>query len=112
MDFTATVAGSTDSAAPRKGAYVVGLGLGPPYGCGLCGPRSARPWAAGRGNICSSSMVGEGLGVVKAGVARRAGGEGESQTLPYGRERARHEAVGGSRDSQQGAHGVRKDLVW
>ena len=69
MDFTATVAGSTDSAAPRKGAYVVGWVWVLLKGVGCLGPAFRASAGGGPGNICSFLMVGKGLGVVKGGVA-------------------------------------------
>ena len=86
MDFAATVAGSTDSAAPRRGRMWP-VGLGPPLG-GLA-PAFRASAVGGPGNICSSLMVGEGVG----GCQGRCGGWGRRETgahkgRPYGRGRS------------------------
>ena len=56
-------------------------------GVGCLGPAFRASAGGGPGNICSSSMVGEGLGVVKGGVAGGPGGGGRFANRPYGRER-------------------------
>ena len=70
MDFTATVAGSTDSAAPRRGAYVVGRGWVLLWV--IWWPAFRASVGCGHGHICSSMMVGEGFG----GCQGRCGGRG------------------------------------
>ena len=70
MDFTATVAGSTDSAAPR-GGRMWSVGAGSSFGV-IWRPAFRASVGCGHGNICSSMMVREGFG----GCQGRCGGRG------------------------------------
>ena len=85
MDFTATVAGSTDSAAPR-GGRMWSVGAGPPYWRGLFGgPRSARPWAAGIGHMFLDDGKGGVWGLSRAvWRAGAGGGRGPTRGAPTG----------------------------
>ena len=116
MDFTATVAGSTDSAAPTGGRmWSVGAGPPSPYWRGLFGgPRSARPWAAGIGHMFLDDGKGGVWGLSRAvWRAGAGGGRGPTRGAPTGgphpletppRQRLRHGRSGHRHSSPRAPH--------
>ena len=76
MDFAATVAGSTDSAAPRRGAYVVGRGWVLLWGDLAARVPRVRGWRAWE-HMCFPDGRGGVWGLSRA--VWRAGAEGDGR---------------------------------